>query len=348
MTLILQPPASTTDEEIQVLFKEARRRRRRRWTVGAVSLCVIAVVLAMLVGTNARTPHHPARLHIGLPRWTPLGPARPAPSDYVAGDGNGGVGVYSTATGSLVRTISPQGVGGPDVQAVLSGDRQSVFFAQPNGTCGGGILKGPVSGARAPTVAISVPQTLALEPSPSPASSNLAWVGVNCGQPGAVSTLYVTNLATGTQSNLGPFTGGNSDNGIAWSPDGKNLAVEAGSTVEVLQASRTTTDGARQMSVPIGCRLSYPTFVARPHQLAVISTCYKKASDILVFDTTTGQPIAEIAAASQGAKFQGLSVDTTGRHFLVGVVNLSGETLAQVDNSRLVTVSKRSPSGAEW
>ena len=354
MTLIAQPPASTTDEEIQVLFKEARRRRRRRWAVVAAILCVIAVVLAMLVGTDdTRTSRHPARPHVGLPRWIPpLGSARTEPLVYVAGDGNGGIGVYSTATGTLASTISPQGVGGPDEQAVLSGDRKSLFFAQPKGACSGDILGGPVSGARAPTVAISVPETLALETSPSPTSNDLAWVGVTCGSLGTTSTLYVTNLATGVQRTLGPFTGKVDDVGISWSTDGQRLAVESGETVEVM-ASAASPSKVLQMDAPPGCTLTNPAFLSNPNQLAAIRTCYHPAGSLaasraLVYNVKTGKPMSLIVAAPPGSTLQSLSVDSARRHILVGVVGPYGAQTAQVEGGQLVTVSKTSLTAAQW
>jgi hypothetical protein len=52
----------------------------------------------------------------------------PIPTFFVAGDNAGGIGVYSTATGRLVRTVARQTSGGPDQQAVLSADDRTVFF----------------------------------------------------------------------------------------------------------------------------------------------------------------------------------------------------------------------------
>ena len=260
--------------------------------------------------------------------------------------------MYSTATGTLARTISPQGVGGPDEQAVLSGDRTSVYFDQPNGTCSGDILGGPVSGASAPTVAISVPQTLALEPSPSPTSSDLAWVGVTCSSTGATSTLYVTNLASGVQRTLGPFTGKVHDVGISWSTDGQRLAVESGETVEVL-ASAASPSKVLQMDVPPGCTLTNPAFLSNPNQLAAIRTCYHSsgslaASSAVVFNVKSGKPMSLIVAAPPGSTFQSLAVDSSGRHILVGVVGTYGAETAQVEGGQLVTVSKTSPTSAQW
>ncbi len=203
-------------------------------SVGSSGWCFLVVVslaVALLVSLESGAPRHSAPPHDGLPRWTPPQEnPQAAPALFVAGDGKGGIGVYSTANGALIRTISPQGPGGPDQQVVLSRNRQSVFFTQPTGPCSGNILNGPVSGSSAPAVVISDPQTLALSPSPGPTSRELAWVGVTCGPTGSTpsSTLYITNLATGVRSDLGAFSGQHSDDEISWNSDGTRLAVESG------------------------------------------------------------------------------------------------------------------------
>jgi hypothetical protein len=178
--------AATPDLDVQALFPEACRRRRRRWSIGLAVLIVAGMAIALLLDSDAGVPSSHARAPVGLPKWTPPpGPARPAPALYVSGDGSGGVGVYSTATGSLIRVLSPQGAGGPDQQVVLSSDRRSVFFTQPTGACSGNILSGPVSGVSLPPVVISESDTLASAASPSPTSDELAWVGVTCNSSGS-------------------------------------------------------------------------------------------------------------------------------------------------------------------
>jgi hypothetical protein len=264
--------------------------------------------------------------------------------------------VYSSTTGSLLRTLSPQGPGGPDQQAVLSSDRQSVYFVQPSGACSGTILRAPVSGASLPTTVISVPQTLALEPAASPTGHDLAWIGVSCGPSGSVATsdLYVTNVDTKTTITLGAVASSN-DDGIAWSRDGRLLAVETGETVEVVAAGQASLSQARAMQVTGSCRLTSPVFLSRPNEVAAIRSCSGNfgetgTSAALVFNTETGKPVALIASAPRGSTFEGLSVDESGGHLLLGVVRSSpvSATTAQVESGRLVTVSTRSPTEAEW
>jgi hypothetical protein len=244
-------------------------------------------------------------------------------------------------------------VGGPDQQAVVTGDGKSVYFAHPTGACSGVIRTGPISGVSAPVTAISMPNTLAIEPSPSPTTGDLAWVGVSCGHNGTTSTLYVSDQATGAHVSLGPFTGSNGDDGIAWSRDGKDLAVEDGPTVEVVGLSQTAPGAATRMKAPEGCTLSDPAFVSTQNQVAVIRNCEDTlgnatSSDVLVFDVATGQPVARIAAAPGGGRFQSLSLDGSGGHVLVGVSDGNGVVTAQVEHGRLVTVSTTSPSAAQW
>ncbi len=279
------------------------------------------------------------------------------PKVYVAGDGKGGVGVYSTATGSLIRTLSPQSPSGPDGQVVLSANRKSVFFAQPSGTCGGNILRVPTSGARTPTTVVSVPKILAASPSPSPTSNELAWVGVGCepnGVPGS-SSLYLTDLTSGSTSDLGTISAANSDDEIAWSPDGGRLAVENAGTVTIFVLRAQSFIKNVSLRVSDSCRLNSPAFLARRYEVAVISSCYGVAAAshtdrVIAFNGSTGNQVGVLATAPVGARFQGLSIDASGRYALLGIVHSDpvGAELARIDGTRLVTVSRNSVTDAEW
>jgi hypothetical protein len=95
--------------------------------------------------------------------------------------------------------------------------------------------------------------------------------------------------------------------------------------------------------------------LSRPNQLAAIRTCSGKNSasatnSVIVYDGATGNALSSVAPAPSGTTFQGLSVDRSGGHILVGMVNEhSGRAkIAQVENGRLVTVSASSPTGAQW
>ncbi len=358
MTITDSSATEISDLEAQSLFEEARRRRHQRWFIAIVLIVVVSLAVALLVSLDSGAPRHSAPPHVGLPRWTPpTGKPQAAPALFVAGDGKGGTGAYSTANGVLLRTISPQGPGGPNQQVVLSRNRQSVFFTQPTGQCSGNILNGPVSGSGAPAVVISDPQTVAQSPSPSPTSSDLAWVGVTCGPTGsrASSTLYITNLATGVRSDLGAFSGQHSDDEISWSSDGTRLAVESGVTVAVFDTDQSTPKNIGLLDVTSGCTLASPTFLSPRNQLAVIRTCYGTArtagtSQVLVFNVMTGRPVAVVVSAPRGATFQGLSVDDSGQHMLLGVVTSfpPGAHNMQLKSGRLVTVGGHAPTDAEW
>ena len=342
----------------QALFEEARRRRRRRWFIALVLLVVVSLAIAFFVSLHSAAPRHSAPPRDGLPRWTPpQGKPEATPAFFVAGDGKGGIGAYSTANGALIRTISPQGPGGPDQQVEVSRDRQSVFFTQPTGPCSGNILKAPLSGSNAPAAVISNPQTLALSPSPSPTSMDLAWVGVTCGPTGSTtsSTLYITNLATGIRGDLGAFSGQHSDDAISWNSDGTRLAVESGTTVAVFETNQSSPRNVALLDVTSGCTLRSPTFLSQRNQLAVIRTCYGTArtpgtSQVLVVNVFTGKPVAIVASAPQGTTFQGLSVDASGQHVLLGVVTNfpPGAHNMQLESGNLVAVGGIAPTDAQW
>ena len=265
--------------------------------------------------------------------------------------------MYSTVNGSLIRSISPQGPGGPDQQIVLSDDRQSVFFVQPTGPCSGNILSGPLSGSSAPAAVISEPGTLALSPAPNPTSKELAWVGVTCGSTGSTtsSTLYITNLVTGARTDLGAFNGQHDDQEISWNSDGTRLAVESGATVAIFDTNPSSLKQVELLDVASGCTLGSPTFLSQPNEIAAIRTCYGTArtsgtSQVLVFNAGTGKPTAVVASAPHGASFQGISVDASGQHILLGVVTSFPPAAQnmQLENGRLVTVSQHAPTDAEW
>jgi hypothetical protein len=354
MTTTDSPKTVPPDSEVQGLFPEARQRRHRRWVIGIALLAVAAAALALLVTSSSNAKHLSAR-HVGLSRWAPRpGTPKAAPAVFVAGDGKGGVGVYSTTSGHLIRTLSPQSPGGPDQQIVLTKDRRSVYFAQPSGPCSGQILSAPISGTSAPTVVISDPGNLALAASPSPASDDLVWVGVTCGSTGSPTSpsLYVTDVATHATSDLGAYSGQLSDTEMAWSPGGGRLAAQSGSTVEVFDVTRPSSETVSSLKVAAGCRLASPAFLTQD-QIAAIRTCDSstgklRTSSALVFSIATGRPVALIAAAPPGSNFQGLSIDSSGQHILLGVVNPTGAENVQVEAGRLIAVGHEAPTDAQW
>ena len=358
MTTTDSPATEISELEAQLLFEEARQRRHRRWLIGTMLTFALALAAALVVSFAFRTPKSNPQPHVGLPRWTPpQGKRHPAPGLFVAGDGKGGVGVYSTVNGSLIRSISAQGPGGPDQQIMFSDNRQSVFFVQPTGPCSGNILSGPLSGSSAPTAVISDPGTLALSPAPDPTSKELAWVGVTCGSTGSTtsSTLYITNLVTGAKTDLGAFNGLHDDQEISWNSDGTRLAVESGTNVAIFDTNPSSLRQVELLNVASGCTLDSPTFLSQPNEIAAIRTCYGTArtlatSQVLVFNAGTGKPTAVVASAPHGASFQGISVDASGQHILLGVVTSFPPAARdmQLENGRLVTVSQHAPTDAEW
>ena len=94
MTLTEAPPTGATTRDAEALFKEARRRRRRRWAIGTVAVFAAGSPSSLFCCGPAL-----ARAALNVPsragsRWTPPnGGSHPAPAFYVAGDGQGGVGL---------------------------------------------------------------------------------------------------------------------------------------------------------------------------------------------------------------------------------------------------------------
>ena len=198
---------------------------------------------------------------------------------------------------------------------------------------------------------ISDPGVLALAPSPSPSSDDLAWVGVTCGSAGSTtsSSLYETDLATHATSDLAAYSG---QDELAWSPNGQRLAVQSNSTVQVFDFTRQSSETGSSMNVPSGCRLASPVFLEQD-QIAAIRTCYSssgslRTSSALVFNVVTRKAVALIAAAPSGSTFQGLSVDSSGQHILLGLVNSGNAEDVQVRDGLLVVLSREAPTDAQW
>jgi hypothetical protein len=340
---------------IEVLFKEARRRRRRRWAAAICALLLLATatVAVVLGNQGGGTPHASPERPNGISRLTPPAIAgSSAPALFVSGDGSGGIGVYSTSTGDLVRHLALQTSGGPDQDASIANDGTTVYFSKPEGPCNGTIERTSTSGTSQPLTVVSTPGVTALDPTPNPGSNDLAWVGAVCGEGGTTFRVYLTNETTGSSTDLGPYFGRGSYLGLGWNSDGTVLAVEAAPTISILHPESSTA-GRINLSVTKGCYLTNPAPVAEPNRIAVIRECdtssgMQTSSDILTYNTTTGRSVARVISAPSGTRFQSLSIDPSG-HALVGLASTSGQaTTAQIVHGHLVAVGGSVPTGAQW
>jgi hypothetical protein len=102
-----------------------------------------------------------------------------------------------------------------------------------------------------------------------------------------------------------------------------------------------------------GCRLTNPVFLRQSDRIAAVRTCHatarRAASDqVLVFNLSDGKPVALVASAPAGGVIQGLSVDPSGQHFLLGLVTVAGAENVQIEKGRFVPISHHSPTDAEW
>jgi DNA-binding beta-propeller fold protein YncE len=355
MTVTASPPEVDSDPIAQALFEEARRRRRNRYFWSLASLLVVIAVAGFVASNRTGPPLRHTHHHGELPRWTvPTKVSVKAPSTFVSGDGKGGIGLYAIGTGTLIHTISPESGGDLDQEMALSANRKRVYFAQQEGTCSGRILSVPVSGSNVPSIAISIPGTMALNPSPSPTLSNLAWVGDTCLASGSVAStkLYLTNLTTDITTQLGALGSAGAAE-ISWSRDGKRIAVESGQTLSVIPADHLSHSRPISMEDAPGCRLTSPAFLSGSNQLAAIRYCWStrskpSTSTALVFNAVTGKPTALIASAPRLAAFQGISVDRTGTRILLGLAGPSSASIVEFKYGRLVTVSTSAPTDAQW
>jgi len=162
----------------------------------------------------------------------------------------------------------------------------------------------------------------------------------------------VTDLATHATKDLGASSIQLSDDEMAWSPDGERLAVQSNSTVKVFDVTRQSSHPGSLMKVPARCRLASPAFLTQD-RIAAIRTCYSstgavRTSSALAFNVGTGRALALIAAAPPGSSFQGLSADSSGQHILLGLVNSVSAEDVQVEDGRLLTVSRDAPTDAQW
>jgi hypothetical protein len=162
----------------------------------------------------------------------------------------------------------------------------------------------------------------------------------------------MTNLTSGATSDLGAISAENGDDEVAWSPDGTRLAVENDSTVTLFVLHTESFTESVSLRAPNSCRLNSPAFLARRYEVAVISSCYGVAAShndrIIAFDASNGSQVAVLATAPNGARFQGLSLDASGRYALLGIVRGDGAELARIDGTRLITISRSTVTDAEW
>jgi hypothetical protein len=164
--------------------------------------------------------------------------------------------------------------------------------------------------------------------------------------------LYLTDLTSRSTSDLGTISAANGDDEIAWSPDGSRLAVENAGTVTIFAQQDQSFTESVSLRSSNSCRLSSPAFLARRYEVAAIRICYGVAAShtdrVIAFDASTGKQVGVLATAPNGARLQGLSIDASGRHALLGIVAGDGAELARIDGARLVTVSRSSVTDAEW
>jgi hypothetical protein len=120
----------------------------------------------------------------------------------------------------------------------------------------------------------------------------------------------------------------------------------------LFDVTRHDSETGSSIKVAAGCRLASPVFLSED-QIAAIRTCYSSAGNLrsssaLAFNVVTGKAVALIAAAPPASTFQGLSADSSGQHILLGLVNPGRAEDVQVEDGRLVTVSRDAPTDAQW
>jgi hypothetical protein len=163
----------------------------------------------------------------------------------------------------------------------------------------------------------------------------------------------VTDLTNGVTTSLGAFHGQHDDDAIAWSPDGSRLAVENGATINVLVVRSPDSNREESLSKPKGCVLTDPVFIPHSSEVAALERCIGSdgiigTSEAVAFDVATGKPQGLMAVAPKGSEFQGLSIDRSGQHVLLGLVGPAGGGNVELRGGRLFELSGHAPTDAEW
>jgi hypothetical protein len=317
------------------IHRRARRHYRRLAALAVTGvLAAGGLGLGLGLGRAGSVPvvNHPSQPVTVAPR--PAGP----PDSFVAvisggaGADSGGLAVVSTATGQMVRSLTPLPSTSPFF--TVTRDRRWVYF--PSTSPSPGIYRVPYAGGAVTKVTgIAEPNVLAV----SPDGSTLAWNVMVGDRP----ALRVRDLARGRERVLpvpGPISGPRmtSLGAWTWSPDSRQLAVLVGHGIESGYVGLMTVDAGtgawrhrfnfdgRHGGGPECCvAIDWPAGSRRP---VVVKAVYGndsrvRAHRLLRLDPASGATtLGPVLAGRDQLVHSRLDSDPSGRYLLFGLQGL--------------------------
>jgi hypothetical protein len=344
---------------------QIRRRGRQhyaRLAAGTLALVVLAAGgVAVGVGRLDRTgPEPPVATRPG-PVTTPPAPpttagpdptattvapggAKPPaamPATFVAAahaPGRSGamrLAVVSRATGKVVRYLEPASHQSIPSDLVVSADRTTVWFAYGGCVSERGVFRVAVRGGAITKVVADGAEELAV----SHDGRKLAYISSGCGARGPHGDVVVRDLASGAERRWPTSSGGpvgqlSLQQPLAWSPDGRYLAVVVGDADQRQQVRLVDTTragslaGAPLVRVPDrGCWFTNAAYQPGSGRLAVVEECHLPAtgggqvpsrSRLLFFDPSSRRLLARSLVLSVAGRPEvfGMSFDPSGRYLL--------------------------------
>jgi hypothetical protein len=339
-----------------------RRRGRQHYTrlaAGTLAVVVLAAGgIALGVGGLDRTgPQPPVATQPGpatIPPTTPEpggtattvapGSARPPaamPATFVAAvhdpgrSGSMRLAVVSRATGKAVRYLEPASHQSIPSDLAVSTDRTTVWFAYGGCVPERGVFRVAVRGGAVAKVIADGAEELAV----SQDGRKLAYISTGCGTRGSQGDVVVRDLASGAERRWPTSSGGpvgqlSLQQPLAWSPDGRHLAVVVGDVDQRQQVRLVDTTrvgslaGAPIVRVPdSGCWFTNVAYQPRSGRLAVVEECHVASaaggqvlarSRLLFFDPSSRRLLARslvLSVAGLPDVFS-MSFDPSGRYLL--------------------------------
>jgi hypothetical protein len=338
-------------------IRQRGRRHYARLAAGTLAVVVLAAGgIAMGVGRLDRTGPQPPVATQPRPAatTTTLGNGATAttvglgstkavmPATFVAlveapeGSGIRRLAVVSRTSGTVIRYLAPADHPDRPSDMVVSADRTTAWFAY--GGCGParGIFRVALSGGPVTKVLSQGADHLAL----SPDGSKLAYVVAGCGPQASQGDVVVRDLASGaerhwqTSSGSDPTAQLSLQQPLAWSPNGRQLAVVVGRVDQEQQLRLVDPIRAGSLAdAPIvsapdrGCWFTNVAYQPGTGRLAMVEKCFVGGtgggrvtgrSQLLFFDPSYGRLLARslVLSAKGLPDIFGMSFDPSGHRLL--------------------------------
>jgi hypothetical protein len=243
--------------------------------------------------------------------------------------------VVSRATGEVVRYLEPASHLSMPSDLVVSADRTTVWFAYGGCVPERGVFRVAVRGGAITKVVADGAEELAV----SDDGRKLAYVSTGCGARGSQGDVVVRDLASGAERRWPTSSGGpvgqlSLQQPLAWSPDGRHLAVVVGDVDQRQQVRLVDTTRAGSLAgAPIvrvpdrDCWFTNVAYQPRGGRLAVVEECHVAGagggqvlarSRLLFFDPSSRRLLARSLVLSVAGlpEVFGMSFDPDGRYLL--------------------------------